>query len=206
MALAAVMIQRTASSATVRLIRSVHLAAVDDSHSRFRFSTITRATEVLSSSTNATTSPNDLHGSFIRYNRISFCSPRGYSTASLFNPEDYTEMAWEGIVGGAQAAQLNKQQIVESEHLMKALSEQKDGLARRILTKAGLDNTSVLQDTDNFNQSDPSDPWLGSNLSSLLENARKFKKQMGDDFVSVEHLISFRCKIWKAVVYRFEPK
>lgn len=59
-------------------------------------------------------------------------------------------MAWEGIVGATEAAISNKQQIVESEHLMKALLEQKDGLARRILTKAGLDNTTVLQATDSF--------------------------------------------------------
>ncbi|KAI3713635.1 hypothetical protein L1987_72218 [Smallanthus sonchifolius] len=100
-------------------------------------------------------------------------------------------MAWEGIV---DAAQSNKQQIVESEHLMKALLEPKDGLATQILTEAGLNNASVLQVTDNFiaqhtKVSDDSDHWLGSSLSSLLENARKFKKQMEDDLISVEHIL-----------------
>jgi ATP-dependent Clp protease ATP-binding subunit ClpB len=33
---------------------------------------------------------------------------------------------------------------------MKALLEQKDGLARRIFSKAGVDNTSALQATDDF--------------------------------------------------------
>lgn len=36
---------------------------------------------------------------------------------------------------------------------------------------------------------DTSGPILGSNLTSLLENARKHKKEMGDAFVSVEHLV-----------------
>lgn len=36
---------------------------------------------------------------------------------------------------------------------------------------------------------DTSGPRLGSNLTSLLENARKHKKEMGDAFVSVEHLV-----------------
>ncbi|GKV03175.1 hypothetical protein SLEP1_g15528 [Rubroshorea leprosula] len=104
-------------------------------------------------------------------------------------------MAWEGINAAVQAAMMNRQQIVESEHLMKALLEQKDGLARRIFTKAGLDNTTVLQATDDFisKQSnitgDTSGPGLGSYLSILLDNARKHKKEMGDDFVSVEHLV-----------------
>ncbi|GLT85256.1 hypothetical protein SLE2022_034500 [Rubroshorea leprosula] len=59
-------------------------------------------------------------------------------------------MAWDGINAAVQAAMMIRQQIVESEHLMKALLEQKDGLARRIFTKAGLDNTTVLQATDDF--------------------------------------------------------
>ncbi|KAJ0576274.1 putative Clp, repeat (R) domain, Clp domain superfamily protein [Helianthus annuus] len=119
---------------------------------------------------------------------------RSYYGYQIYNPQGYTEMAWERIVGATDAAQHNKQQIIESEHLMKALLEQKDGLARRILTKAALDNTSVLQATDNFiaqqpKVSDPSNPRLGTSLGSLLENARKFKKQMGNDFISVEHLV-----------------
>lgn len=64
-------------------------------------------------------------------------------------------MAWEGIVGAVDTARLNKQQVVESEHLMKALLEQKDGLARRIFAKAGLDNTSVLQATIDFISQQP---------------------------------------------------
>lgn len=36
---------------------------------------------------------------------------------------------------------------------------------------------------------DTSGPIMGSNLASLLDSARKYKKEMGDDFVSVEHLL-----------------
>lgn len=71
------------------------------------------------------------------------------------NPSEFTEMAWEGIVGAVDAARVCKQQVVETEHLMKALLEQKDGLARRIITKAGLDNTSVLQAVDDFISQQP---------------------------------------------------
>ncbi|KAF5812664.1 putative Clp domain superfamily protein [Helianthus annuus] len=69
---------------------------------------------------------------------------RSYYGYQIYNSQGYTEMAWEGIVGATDATQRNKQQIIESEHLMKALLEQKDGLARRILTKVGLDNTSAM--------------------------------------------------------------
>ncbi|KAJ4952730.1 hypothetical protein NE237_029562 [Protea cynaroides] len=116
------------------------------------------------------------------------------SSSQVEQPE-FTEMAWEGIVGAVDAARLSKQQVVESEHLMKALLEQKDGLARRIFTKAGIDSTSVLQATDDFINQQPkvigatSGPIVGSHLQSLLDNARKHKKELGDDFVSVEHLL-----------------
>lgn len=64
-------------------------------------------------------------------------------------------MAREGIIGALEAARQSKQQVVETEHLMKALLEQKDGLARRIFTKLGVDNTSVLQAIDLFINQQP---------------------------------------------------
>ena len=64
-------------------------------------------------------------------------------------------MAWDGVVGAVDAARANKQQVVETEHLMKALLEQKDGLARRIFTKAGLDNTSGLQAAEGYISQQP---------------------------------------------------
>ncbi|TVU03106.1 hypothetical protein EJB05_51359, partial [Eragrostis curvula] len=122
-------------------------------------------------------------------------SAAGTSSSSQIAPGEFTEMAWEGIVGAVDAARASKQQIVESEHLMKALLEQKDGLARRILSKAGVDNTSALQATDDFISRQPkvsgdtSGPIIGSSFVSILDNARKHKKEYGDEFVSVEHIL-----------------
>lgn len=36
---------------------------------------------------------------------------------------------------------------------------------------------------------DTSGPILGTNLGTLLDRSRRHKKEMGDDFVSVEHLV-----------------
>ncbi|KAF3494143.1 hypothetical protein DY000_02057049 [Brassica cretica] len=125
-----------------------------------------------------------------------FLSPRRFSaTAAQTNQNSYTEMAWEGILNAFDAARVSKQQIVESEHLMKALLEQKDGLARRIFAKAGIDNSSVLQATDVFISTQPkvtgdtSGQVLGSSLSTVLQNAERYKKEFQDDYVSVEHLL-----------------
>ncbi|CAH2061077.1 unnamed protein product [Thlaspi arvense] len=127
---------------------------------------------------------------------LRFPSPRRFSaTAAQTNQNSYTEMAWEGILNAYDAARLSKQQIVESEHLMKALLEQKDGVARRIFAKAGIDNSSVLQATDVFISTQPkvtgdtSGQILGPSLSTILQNAERYKKEFQDDYVSVEHLL-----------------
>ncbi|KOM42043.1 hypothetical protein LR48_Vigan04g224100 [Vigna angularis] len=169
------------------------------------FSAITRASEnspnVLSRSqivdalaANNVASAKFLSLSFTRSFHATNASLRSAASSQVAQTE-FTDMAWEGILGAVDAARVSKQQIVESEHLMKALLEQKDGLARRVFTKAGLDNTSVLQATDDFIAKQPkvtgdtTGPVVGSHLSSLLDNSRKYKKEMGDEYVSVEHLL-----------------
>lgn len=46
-------------------------------------------------------------------------------------------------------------QIVETEHLLKALLEQPNGLARRIISKAGSDATRLLDKADAFIRRQP---------------------------------------------------
>ena len=69
--------------------------------------------------------------------------------------QEFTEMAWQAIVSSPEVAKENKHQIVETEHLMKALLEQKNGLARRIFSKVGVDNTRLLEATDKYIQRQP---------------------------------------------------
>lgn len=57
------------------------------------------------------------------------------------------------ITGGLSVQAQN--QIVETEHLFKALLEQPNGLARRILSKAGSNATDMLDKTDVYIRSQP---------------------------------------------------
>uniref|UniRef100_A0A2N9GYD5 Clp R domain-containing protein n=1 Tax=Fagus sylvatica TaxID=28930 RepID=A0A2N9GYD5_FAGSY len=109
--------------------------------------------------------------------------------------QEFTDMAWQGIVSSPEVAKENKHQIVETEHLMKSLLEQKNGLARRIFSKVGVDNTRLLEATDKFIQRQPkvlgesAGSMLGRDLEALIQRARDYKKEYGDSFVSVEHLV-----------------
>jgi hypothetical protein len=62
-----------------------------------------------------------------------------HPTAELF-----TEKAWAAVVAAQQLAQQKRQQQMESEHLFAALLAQ-EGLANRILEKAGVDVGTLSQ-------------------------------------------------------------
>ena len=107
---------------------------------------------------------------------------------------EFTERAWEAIVLAPEIASNAQQQIVETEHLCKALFEQKDAFAVRIVTEAGADPVAAVGFIDRFINRQPkvsggAQQVLGRHLESLVDNARKKKTQMGDDYVAVEHLV-----------------
>jgi ATP-dependent Clp protease ATP-binding subunit ClpB len=107
----------------------------------------------------------------------------------------FTDKAWQAIVAAPEVAKEYSQQIVETEHLMKALLEQPNGLARRIFSKAGSDASLLLDRTDAFIRKQPrisgeSAQVLGRNLEGVVTRAMELQSKWGDDFVSVEHLVS----------------
>eukprot|EP00887_Chlorella_sp_A99_P006567 scaffold3.g6567.t1 len=107
---------------------------------------------------------------------------------------DFTEKAWEAIVSAPEVAREYSQQIVETEHLFKALLEQPAGLARRILSKAGLNPTQLLDQTDAYIRKQPKvsgqqEQILGRSLEALVNRAEELKTKWKDQFVSVEELV-----------------
>eukprot|EP00245_Coleochaete_scutata_P007436 TRINITY_DN22848_c0_g1_i1.p1 TRINITY_DN22848_c0_g1~~TRINITY_DN22848_c0_g1_i1.p1 ORF type:complete len:1006 (+),score=271.15 TRINITY_DN22848_c0_g1_i1:224-3241(+) len=131
----------------------------------------------------------------LRVRRISSSPVCQANGAGRIQQAEFTEMAWQAILASPDVAKENKQQIVETEHLMKALLEQRNGLARRIFSKAGVDNTSLLQATERFIARQPKvsgdtgGQMLGRDLEGLIDRARGRKKEYGDSFISVEHLV-----------------
>jgi len=110
------------------------------------------------------------------------------------NPQQFTEKAWEAIVKTPDIAKQNSQQQIESEHLMKALLEQ-EGLAGSVFSKANISLARLRDRTDDFIRRQPkiSNPgdsiYLGRSLDSLLDRAENYRREFGDDFISIEHLI-----------------
>ncbi|MBC8122056.1 MAG: ATP-dependent chaperone ClpB [Gemmatimonadaceae bacterium] len=110
------------------------------------------------------------------------------------NPNQFTEKAWEIIARAPDIAKQARQQQLESEHLMKSLLEQ-EGLAVSIFSKVGADTQKLRDRTEQFINRQPKlggtseNIYLGRSLDTLLDRAEEYRKQYGDDFISIEHLI-----------------
>ncbi len=110
------------------------------------------------------------------------------------NPNQFTEKAWEAITHTPEIAKQFQQQQIESEHLMKALLEQ-DGLTAPIFTKLGANPQKIKERTEEFIRSQPrvsgssSSVYLGRSLDTLLDRADGYRKEFGDEYISIEHLL-----------------
>ncbi len=110
------------------------------------------------------------------------------------NPQQFTEKAWQAVTNTLDVAKACQQQQMESEHLLKALLEQ-DGLATSILSKAGVNLSQFRQELENYIQKQPKisgtigSVYLGRSVDTLLDRAEKYRKEYGDDFISIEHLL-----------------
>ncbi|GAB4821826.1 hypothetical protein N2152v2_008872 [Parachlorella kessleri] len=108
--------------------------------------------------------------------------------------QDFTEKAWEAIVSAPEIARGYSQQLVETEHLFKALLEQPGGLARRIMMKAGQNPTQLLEKTEAYIKRQPRisgqyEQILGRSLEGVVTRAEQLKQKWGDAYVSVEELL-----------------
>ena len=105
----------------------------------------------------------------------------------------FTDKAWEAIVKSQDAIRRFQQQQLEVEHLVIALLEQ-NGLASRILTKADVDPTRMVQQLEAFTQRQPkvgkSDQlYLGRSLDLMLDRADTIRSNWQDQYISIEHLL-----------------
>jgi ATP-dependent Clp protease ATP-binding subunit ClpB len=110
------------------------------------------------------------------------------------NPNQFTEKAWEAIFSTQDIAKQNQQQQIDTEHLMKALLDQ-DGLAKSILSKAGVNLQKFRERTDQFIQRQPKisgnggNVYLGRTLDTLLDRGEAARKEFGDEYISIEHIL-----------------
>ena len=108
--------------------------------------------------------------------------------------EQFTEQAWAAIVAAQHLAQSAKHQQLETEHLLLALLQQ-NGLAGRILSKAGVDVGNFQAAVDSHLRQQPSlgsppeSVFLGRSLNSCLDRAETARDGFSDSYIAIEHLL-----------------
>ena len=111
------------------------------------------------------------------------------------NPNLYTEAAWNNIQKLPGYGDKYSVQFLEATHLLKSLlDEGPSGLTQRILFKAGVDSKVVDKALEEFLKkqprvSDTSNKSLGKSTVECLTKANDLKREFGDQFISIEHLL-----------------
>ena len=110
------------------------------------------------------------------------------------DPDKFTDKAWEAIVKSQDIVRAYQQQQLDVEHLMLALLEQDNGLAHKVLSRAGVEIERLQQQLEDFTRRQPkvgrSDQlYLGKGLDRMLDGAQDASVRMNDAYISVEHLL-----------------
>ncbi|MGK7900456.1 MAG: ATP-dependent chaperone ClpB [Hormoscilla sp.] len=105
----------------------------------------------------------------------------------------FTDKAWEAIVNSQDVARRGKHQQLEVEHVAIAMLEQ-DGIAKTILSKAGVDPVKLFQQLELFDSRqkksyDVDQLYLGRGLDVMLDQAEEARMSWEDEYISVEHLL-----------------
>jgi len=109
--------------------------------------------------------------------------------------EKFTDRA-KGFLQAAQTIALRENhQHVTAEHLLKALLDDKEGMAAQLIETAGGDPLRALNDTEAELKKVPqvhgsaAQTYLSSDLSRLLDQAAQAAEKAGDSFVTAEYLL-----------------
>ncbi|HEY9909620.1 MAG TPA: Clp protease N-terminal domain-containing protein, partial [Thermosynechococcaceae cyanobacterium] len=112
------------------------------------------------------------------------------------DPNQFTDKAWEAILQSQDVARRYRQQDLEVEHLVTAILELPDGLAGKILGKAGVDVSRFTQQVEEFikrqtrvQYTNADEIYLGPKLNALLDRAEEVRRGWKDDLISIEHFL-----------------
>ena len=110
------------------------------------------------------------------------------------NAQNYTQKSLEALNTAKSMAEENRNSAIAPEHLLYALVDQDGGLIPSLLGKMGVDCNELLAELDTAISALPkvgagAQVYLSPEADRALNAAEKAAKSMGDEYVSVEHLM-----------------
>jgi len=109
------------------------------------------------------------------------------------NFNNFTIKSQEAIQQAIQIAQAGNQQAVETGHLLKGLFSEAENVVQYLLKKCGVNTQALQQALDRVVGGYPrvtgGETYLSNGSSRVLQKALGMAQEMGDQFVSVEHIL-----------------
>ncbi|MCQ2272712.1 MAG: ATP-dependent chaperone ClpB [Bacteroidales bacterium] len=108
------------------------------------------------------------------------------------NMNNLTIKTQEAITQAQMIALGNQQQKIDNLHLLKAIFEIDENVIPYIIKKQGANPNAIAQEVERRMKSIPKvtggDPYLSSGVNTAIQQAMLLSQQMGDEFISLEHL------------------
>ena len=110
------------------------------------------------------------------------------------NTQNYTQKSLEALQAAKSLAEENQNSYITPEHLFYSLLSQDGGLIPSLFSKMGADCRAILSELDSEIRKLPkvgniSEVYLSSECSRAVNAAEKTASSLGDEYVSVEHLM-----------------
>jgi len=123
------------------------------------------------------------------------------------NFDIYTTKAAEAVQAAHDEALNQRHSVIDTIHLLKAMLEQKDGYVPLIFKTIWVDVNQAKQLIDQYLAQLPKmswhyQIWVSHDLNRVLTEAEQIAKQMGDEYVTTEHLLLAILRNWYSDVVR----
>jgi ATP-dependent Clp protease ATP-binding subunit ClpB len=109
------------------------------------------------------------------------------------NFKNYTIKSQEAVQQAQQLAMEQQNQAIETGHILKGIFKVDESVTPFLLKKLGINLNSVTQAVDKIIENYPKvsggDHYLSRQANEALNQATKYLKEFGDEYVSIEHLL-----------------
>lgn len=109
------------------------------------------------------------------------------------NFNNFTIKSQEAIQEAVNLVQAKGQQVIEAVHILQSLLKVGENVTNFIFQKLGINGQQIALIIDKQIESLPKvsggEPYLSRESNEILQNATQYSKEMGDEFVSLEHIL-----------------
>lgn len=109
------------------------------------------------------------------------------------NMNNYTIKSQEALQNAVQLVQSKGQQTIETGHLLKAVINVGENITHFIFNKLGVNSANLVSALDRMVDAYPKvsggEPYLSADSNKALEKATKLAQEMGDQYISLEHIL-----------------